>query len=257
MNKKTIIITVIILLILLNMIFPFFFSGLFMPLFNLKNKGTTEVVISHYKEDLSWIDKFIPRHFKIYIYTKSNLKPNCKSKYIHEYLKNVGRCDHTYAYHISKKYKKRDFCNNIIFLPGSCDLLYPYPKRFYLFLILLNVGNFNFFNPNLNYHFYPKITNYLLNKDAKNGYCSAHKNNVHKDCSLKKYKFNNIKEWMEHFKIDNIKYITFTGCFVIKSNIIYRREKEYYDDIINHMNYADSTLNGHFLERSWYSIFHP
>ena len=42
---------------------------------------------------------------------------------------------------------------------------------------------------------------------------------------------------------------------IIRTEIIYNRPKEYYINLRNHLNYADSTINGHFMERSWYSVF--
>ena len=251
------IIIIVILIILLNLIFPYFFSGIIIPFVNTKKKKSTEVVIAHYKEDLSWVDKYIPKEFKVYIYTKSDQKPNCKREYVHKYLDNVGRCDHTYLYHIHSKYGDNNLAENIIFLPGGCDMFLPFPKKLYLLFTLLNNGVFDFYCPNLNYHFYPEVTDYLMEDLVRNGYCSSHQKNRHKDCTINKFKFDNIQEWLDYFDLKKIKYISFTGIFSIKSKIIYRRSKSFYEKMIKHMDYADSTLNGHFLERSWYTIFNP
>lgn len=258
MTKKYLpIIYIISFLILLQIIFPYLIPSLLLPIFNLNKNKNAEVVIAHYKEDLSWVDKYIPKNYKVYIYTKSDEKPNCKRNYIHKYLKNVGRCDHTYLYHIYSNYDRNNFSSNIIFLPGSADLYYPFPKISHLLLILNNISNFDFYCPNINLNFYPFYTNFILKYISEKGYTSAHKNNRHKDSNLKKYKFNNFKEWTNYFNLKEIKYISYQGLFSIKSKVIFKRTKSFYLDLINHVNYDDNTLNGHFLERSWYTIFNP
>ena len=88
-----------------------------------KNIHEFDVVVSHYKEDLSWLDNYLPENCRLFIYSKSNEKPNCKKKYIHKILKNVGRCDHTYLSHIILNYDKK-LHQNTLFLPGSCDIWY-------------------------------------------------------------------------------------------------------------------------------------
>ena len=88
----------------------------------------------------------------------------------------------------------------------------------------------------------------------KYGYCSADKNNLQKDCRLVKYKFNNYDEFKKYFGLE-VDYYSFWGMYLIKSNLIHNREREYYVKLYNVVNNADNVLNGHFLERSWYTIF--
>jgi len=212
------------------------------------NRSDIDVVISHYKEDLSWVDTLIPKHARVFIYSKSDLYPNCKRNFYHYKLDNIGRCDHTYLYHIIHNYysKSRD---HILFLPGSCDLWY---KNIQLYLLIYNISNYDFNNilsvpNNTLWQKYDNINN--LNK-----YCSTHNNNKQTNCELIKYKFNSLEEFGKHFNID-ITHRTHQGMFSIKKHVIYNRTYEYYNDMLNIMNTGDNILNGHFLERCWYNVF--
>ena len=90
---------------------------------------------------------------------------------------------------------------------------------------------------------------------AKNQrYCSSHKNNRHKDCTLVKYKFENIDEFKKYFGL-KLYFYSYKSMFSINNKLIYNREKTFYIDLYNVINTDDNMLNGHFIERSWYSIF--
>lgn len=251
-NYKKFIIFFIFLLIILYCFDPYYYINLFGIINSTKNKKPLDVVIAHYKEDLSWVDTDLPKNCRIFIYTKSDQKPNCKRKYIHEYLPNIGRIDNTILYHIIKNYDK-PMSENIIFLPGSCNLWY---KKINLYLLMHNIGKYDFNNCTLtNNYFLKEYFNFKLEKYTKiYGYCSSDKNNNHKDCNLIKYKFENFDEFKKYFGLQ-IDYISFWCMNLIKSKLIHNREKEYYIQLYNVVNNGDNVLNGHFIEKSWYSIF--
>tara|TARA_B100000524_G_C23649939_1_gene369808 strand:- start:1890 stop:2612 length:723 start_codon:yes stop_codon:yes gene_type:complete len=220
-----------------------------------KNKNINQpldVVIAHYKEDLSWVDKYLPKNCRIFIYSKSDMIPNCKRKYTHKFLKNVGREGHTFLYHIINNYDKKNLRKNTIFTCGSIELIH---KKIILLFLLKNIGKYKF-NGRLS------DTNYFINKldvnDDKRllkyGYCSSSKYNKNKNCSLKVKKFKNINEFTKFFGL-NIKTKSKDGVFMIKTNLIYNRPKSYYQKMIKYLDHADNTMNGHFLENSWYTIF--
>ena len=124
-----------------------------------------------------------------------------------------------------------------------------------LLFLLKNIGKYKFNGLLSN-------TNYLINKLDVNydkillkyGYCSSSKYNKRKDCSLKVKKFRNMNEFTDFFGL-NIKTKSKLGVFMIKTNLIYNRPKSYYQKMIKYVDYADNTMNGHFLENSWYTIF--
>ena len=241
---------IVVLLVIIYSIFPYFIINLFGLVNSTKNKESIDVVIAHYKEDLKWVDN-LPDNCRIFIYTKSDQKPNCKRQYFHEYLPTLGRCDATYLYHVIKNYH-RPHNENILFLPGSCDIFY---KQFSLYLLLHNTGKHDFNNCiTTNNVIFKSINDMRLNYFIKNGYCSSHKSNQHKDCTLIVSKFKNVNEFKQYFDL-NLDYVTYWGMNMIKSKLIYNRSKEFYVQLYNTLNDGDNVLNGHFTERSWYSIF--
>jgi len=249
--KKNNIIIIILIIVIFHITYPRILPNILGLLMPIKNDEPLDVVVAHYKEDLSWIDSLLPKNCRIFIYSKSNMIPNCKRKYIHKVLENVGRCDHTYLYHIINNYDKK-LNKNTLFLPGSCNLLY---KKIQLIILLKNIGKFKINNlPLMKKSIISDDYNkYMIRIAIKNGYCSTDLNNKHKDCSLKKYKFNNYKEFINYFNL-NIKYYTLGGLHQIKTKIIYNRPKKFYNKILKVLDHADNTLNGHFLERSFHSI---
>ena len=251
----TIIILLLIILILPFIIFPFLFKNLIGLINPKKIYEPLDVVIAHYKEDLTWVDVMIPENARVFIYTKSDDVPNCKRPYIHKYLENVGRDGHTYLYHIINNYKNNTFSDNILFLPGSVDIFY---KKIPTYLVLNNIGIMDFNSPIMrkNDTLYYYIHDLLLTHIKNTGYCSTYENNKHANCDIIVYKFNTFQEFLDYFNIKS-KYLTLHNIFVIKKHLIYNRPREYYVEIINHLNNGDNVLNGHFLEKIWHGIFNP
>ncbi len=244
--------TLILIIILIQYHMPILIPNILNSINSTRNNESLDVVIAHYKENLSWVDVLLPENCRIFIYTKSNHKPNCKRKYYHKYLKNIGRDGHTYLYHIITNYNKNN-SKNILFVTGSCDIII---KRMILNTILNNTGKYDFNHVFLSRNKYlTKLVEYYTIKYFKTfGYTSSHKNNRHSTNKLIKYKFNNLNEFTNYFNI-KINYIPWTfGIFMIKSNLIKNNSKEYYIQLINHMKQGENLLNGHLLERSWYSI---
>ena len=91
----------------------------------------TEIVVARYKENLDWLKKIKKsKDIKITIYNKGvNTDFTIQSPHRIIQLDNVGRCDHTYLYHIVHNYTH--LADITIFLPGSNDIDYkkkPYDK---------------------------------------------------------------------------------------------------------------------------------
>ena len=110
----------------------------------MNNIGTVECVISRYNEYINWIVSIPSYVSKIYIYNKGENHCYFKdftppddfmSKVIFIQLPNVGRIDHTIAYHINTHW---DYLpDNLIFLPGTSVM--SLKKGEYLFSIKKNL----------------------------------------------------------------------------------------------------------------------
>jgi hypothetical protein len=244
----------LVIMIIINLICPLLFYNIFGLLYKntYKQNESLDVVISHYKEDLSWIDTILPTHARIFIYSKSDEIPNCKAKYIHVKLDNVGREGHTYLYHIISNYDN-SLSENTLFLPGSCEIKV---KNIQVKLLMENLGKLKFNSILLtsNNFVIKSLIDYGHNRIIKAGYCSSHESNKHSNCDLIQYKFKTMDEFKTYFHI-NTPYYVFQGIFMIKTSQIFNRTLDYYTDLINVVNNGDNILNGHFLEKCWYGIF--
>ena len=82
-----------------------------------------EIVVARYNEDLSWTKEYPFNQFKYTIYNKGSNDNFTKPSLYREFqLPNVGKCDHTYLYHIVNNYNTLSPIT--IFLPGSLKIHY-------------------------------------------------------------------------------------------------------------------------------------
>jgi len=69
---------------------------------------TVDMVIARYKESIDWLQRYADYNFRdIIVYNKGPNDGKCelKGKQCKQItLKNEGRCDHTYLYHIIHNY---------------------------------------------------------------------------------------------------------------------------------------------------------
>jgi Protein of unknown function (DUF3431) len=76
---------------------------------------SVQVVVSRFAEDLSWLDE-LP--FKdVLVYDKGSTPHNAPPHVKVQKLPNVGKCDHTYLYHLHTWYDS--LADVTVFLPGS------------------------------------------------------------------------------------------------------------------------------------------
>ena len=241
-----------ILVIIIHTLLPLFWINAFGLLNSTYNKIPFDVVISHYKEDLWWVDQFLPENCRVFIYTKSDQKPNCKRQHFHKYLPNVGRCDHTYLHHIIENYDIPQ-SDNILFLPGSCNLFY---KKINLIMLLNNIGKREFNSCFLtNSDILNGYMKYRLDSTISNGnYCSSDVQNKHADCNIIVSQFKTLDEFKKHFGFES-EFHSYLVMHSIHTKLIYNRSKGFYVSLRNSVSNGDNVLNGHFIERAWYTIF--
>lgn len=230
------------------------------------NRKDIGVIIAHYKENLEWVDTYFPENVDIYIYSKGGEKPDLKRSYYHEYLDNVGRCDHTYLYHIIKNYDNLNKFN--IFITGSSYILRHKKERMDSIMNIVNKKKLS----GVSYYPLKKLDRpNFLNTGSKYDYaytmrmphhCAAHNENKkynflgYEDCKLIPSKYNSL----EHFKnslIDkrDITNVTYFGVFLVKNNLISKNDKSKYINLIKELEEGDNLENGHFMERLWAHLF--
>jgi len=221
-----------------------------------------DLVVSRYKETLSWLDGCKERGFrKIRIYNKSDTPISCPAitnkgtSCEVTPIDNVGMCDHTYLYHIVHHYDS--LADVTVFMPGSADN--DYKKQLMDFTInkvfetkntVMNVFNFDVPVGDAMYYF--TMEKYSLgSKDNHN----AGTNGKDKQALASVRPFG---QWYaKHFPGAQTKSGSFFGLMAISREHLHRRPKSFYEGLLSEVDKDKSPEVSHFLERSWSSMGDP
>ena len=198
-----------------------------------------QIVIARYNEDIRYLLNY--SNISI-VYNKGDEKIPLDFNYIN--LPNVGRESHTYLYHIITNYD--NLANKTLFIQGNIK----------------------------DHKLYP-LNDYLYNKDSFFGKKSTHpidflKNHIkHSGKYLKELKSGNLKkskytpyEWINLIGIDitqiNDFEMVWGANFSVSKDLIHKKPKIFYENIIKYLEYDKNPEEGHYFERSWNLIFnHP
>jgi hypothetical protein len=216
---------------------------------------TVEIVVARYNEDLSWLKYHPFNKFDTIIYNKGTnnrfYKPE-KLKYI-ENLENVGKCDHTYLYHIIKNYNK--LADITIFLPGSCNMDWKLKKaKRMIRQIHKNNRAVILYNENME-NVLDKIYNFYLDF-YENAFEINRIGNSTSD--FEPSKIRPFGKWYKyHFSDIRLKYVTYGGIFSVAKEDIHNNPPYFYQDFLDEISNSSNPEVGHYIERSWYSIFYP
>ncbi len=186
-----------------------------------------KIVVSRYNEDIEWTNKLE----NVIIYNKGNELLDKKTKHKIINLPNVGKEGHTYYQYIYDNYDNLD--DYTIFLQGN-----PFDHSPKLF------ENIKYLEENIiqNNIQFKLLSEWIITISLEG--CSCHK-----DLPLKKvYKklFPNKEEITEQFQFG-------AGAqFIVSKELILKRPKDFYLNIINLLNYDVNPIEGFVIER-----FHP
>ena len=220
-----------------------------------ENKKSIEIIIARYNENLNWTLEYPFNQYKYTVYNKGfndNFEKSRVEKIIE--LNNVGKCDHTYLYHIIENYNVlKDIT---VFLPGSIDLKYKkmktkklldYIKKFDKAVFLSNS------NKNIKNMFYNFVLNRYLTASKEN-----RDENNYNNRDLKKSKFRPFGKWFDkHFGDVDVNCHTYWGIFSIDKRDIIQNPITWYEGLIKELSDHFSPEAGHFFERGWCAVFHP
>ncbi len=232
-----------------------------------EDKKRIDVVVARYAESLDWLccdyfknavesrDDVI---INLIIYNKGEdfTLPTCIPKKVNVIVKkldNVGRCDHTYLYHICQNYSS--LADVIIFLPGSCDMDYKlWRTRKVLSHAISNVDSAMICNDvgDVKKRDYDLHIDYYLSSNGVN----AQKN---KDSTMQFADVRPFGKWFEHvFGKDKVtKCVTWYGIFATSRNDVLHRPLKFYQMLLGMVDKHNNPEVGHYLERSWFAIFNP
>lgn len=249
----------IIILILLVFIFLIFDNYLYLrdeyitENFSVNNQKNVEIIIARYNEDLKWTLEAPFNQYKYIVYNKGD-NENFEKANVKEIitLPNVGKCDHTYLYHVINSYN--NLSDIVVFFPGSLDLKY---KRKIAVKLLNEISlRDNAIFISLNQYDIKKLHyNFKLSH-----WKTAHKKNISKngESLLKKSTIRPFGLWFENMFGDlKINCLIYYGIFSIDKNDILQHPVSRYEVLIKDLSDHSNPEVGHYLERSWCAVFHP
>jgi hypothetical protein len=218
-----------------------------------------EIVVSRYNENLEWLKEEPFSDYPVIVYNKGPNDDFYKAPNITKTvsLENVGRCDHTYLYHIIQNYDQ--LSDITVFLPGSVEMENKYSKSRMTILegakhnntiILKEHGTL--YSPN-------GVKNDLYNFTLDEWKSSDDRNRLlNTEYKLLPATTRPFGKWYEeHFPYVNIEYATFLGILCIHKKHILQHPKSYYENLIQELNTHSNPEVGHYFERSWMAVFHP
>lgn len=216
------------------------------------NNKKIDIVIARYNEDLNWLNDEPYNKFKYIVYNKGNNENFNKNNVIKIInLPNVGRCDHTYIYHIIENYN--NLADITVFLTGSIEIEH---KKKYSNVILNNIIPFNnaiFINKNNdNTDILDLYKNFYLDN-----YSATHYKNKINEEKLLHSRYRPFINWKNNFfsNIKECKLVTLGGIFSVSKEDILSSPIELYKNILQELDYHSNPEAGHYVERSWCYLF--
>jgi hypothetical protein len=211
---------------------------------------TTQLVIARYNEDISWLQAPPFAAHKQLIYNKGDsLEPIGDQEIIN--LPNIGRCDHTYLYHIINNYDT--LADVTCFIPGSVRASWiksEIVER--LIYIMETTGNTAFIGHHITLNF---LKDFKLDEYAATNADNYTKNpeSYLKPCFKRPF-----GEWYTYnFGNTPLKFVSYYGIFVISKVHVRQHPKEYYEKLIEQLSDSSNPECGHYFERSWTTTFGP
>jgi hypothetical protein len=231
-----------------------FISVLVIYVFMQNKNQQIQLVIARYNEDLEWLKEECFAKYPVICYNKGpneNFYKPKNMKVVH--LENVGRCDHTYLYHIITNYD--NLSKHTLFLPGSCNMDFKIFKAKRWLHEIEKTGKGVFIGVECKESILKRWYHFSINE-----WTASFENNRNLNPETKLYK-SNIRPfgnwYQKHFGDLNVYYYTCGGIMGIQKSWIIQDPRSYYEKFILELNKSSNPEVGHYIERAWVAIFHP
>jgi len=213
-----------------------------------------EIIVSRYNENLNWLNNYPFNQFQYTIYNKGINDDFIKNNVTNIItLPNVGRCDHTYLYHIVKNY------NNLapitVFFPGSIDSMEN--KKNNAIKILKNIVKYKtaIFLGNYCNSVKDTFNDFILDNWSCSDPINCKLNPENKLCSALIRPFG--KWFSYHFGDIIVKYYCMQGILSIHKLDVIKHPLIRYQKLLSAVERHSNPEVGHYIERAWGAIFYP
>lgn len=215
-----------------------------------------ELVVSRYAEDLEWLNAAPFDAFdSVLVYDKNNddlasTPPPARARVVK--LPNVGREGHTYLHHIIKNWDQ--LADVTVFVPASsATSSYKQKKVHWVVERALTTRN-SAFPDQASSSLVEELGDFTTEE-----YKSSDERNaaLNPESSLAPSRHRPLRVWLEAHGLPDVDGVTYHGIFAVSRAHIHRQPREFYEHLIRDLQDHSSPEAGHFLERSWLSVFHP
>lgn len=212
------------------------------------------LVIARYNEDLDWLKEAPFNQFKNIIYNKGVNDEFYKSEQTIDVVNvdNVGRCDHTYLYHVVNNYD--NLSNIIVFLPGSVNMEGKHDRAKHM-LNEISKSRRSVFIAGI----VPNVKEHLNDFNLYKYRASFGKNsslNPEEDLALSELR--PFGKWFEkHFGNIIVTYTSTWSIFSVSRSEVLQRDKSFYNDLLDELAVSSNPEVGHYIEKCWSAVFYP
>lgn len=212
-----------------------------------------ELVVSRYKENIDWIDNPPFNKYRVKCYNKGDNLPNCpEQKCKITPLPNIGRCDHTFLYHIINNYD--NLANLTVFLPASC-LDYHKIKTTYKLMYLVDKTQTTVLLGKPYNNVREELGRLFINKHVATNEVNKNANPEEQllPCPIRPF-----GRWYDAMFNDVVaKVVCYFGVFAIAKEHILQHPKSHYEKLIKFVDNHSNPEAGHYMERAWAAVFAP
>ena len=221
-----------------------------------------ELVVARYNESLDWINTNPYNKYPVIVYNKGTNSDFIKPTKLKDVVpvKNVGRCDHTYLYHIIQNYD--NLADITVFLPGSIDPSETDPhgkgkeKDEVGKLVISNVEKkgdtyFSIETEDV----YQAFKDFELDEWRATYGKNTELNSEFKLTPASPRPFG--KWFRAHFGDMKVRKYGYFGIFAVHKKHILQHPKSYYEDLIKELEVSSNPEVGHYFERAWGAVFGP
>ena len=220
-----------------------------------KRSKTIDLVVSRYAEDLNWLNELDLKQFRrIIVYNKGPKITQKEVKKMAEIIElpNVGRCDHTYLYHIITNYDK--LSDVTIFLTASCSMDYKWENAKRTIDTALRTYDSVFVGSH-HTDVAKEMANFKLDEWKSSESNNAQNNPETKLLPSPERPFG--VWYKKNFGSTQVNAVVYHGIFAVSKRHIRQRSLKSYKELIRYLDTHSNPEVGHYFERAWLAIFDP
>lgn len=212
-----------------------------------------KIIVARYNENLEWMREYPFNLFRYIVYNKG-VNDDFEKCNVDEIvnLPNVGRCDHTYLYHIVNNYNNLDDIN--VFFPGCLNVEFKKNKAK---LILYNIIKYRtaVIYGHKTQDVKKEFENFTLDNWTSTDVANQTLNPENRTYPAKLRPYGKWYNYM--FGNAKASWYCLHGILSVHKLDIIKRNINHYRQLLNAVGVHSNPEVGHYIERSWALIFHP